>query len=275
MTHFTLKVRGYQQAEGEMELGALPPPSPSVLYWRHKDDLENWGKPRDCAPCPAVWPLSDHKVPVTKQWQFFIRAINAGRSLQYVAALFGPALAFCNRSTNDLRCDWLQKKNLDRPDPDFDRARTCSRSVLTGAPSFSLMESLRLVTVSLLRRDFAALRHSFVSFAAANVLTLIMMDGWKDPPLKPGRAYPTRVEDIRLDDYLHSPETDRHLFFVANITNIQGQTVPFPNSAMYPWTGDGRPYTWMPHVSRRTIQYPLVNLISLPAGARPPSPYQP
>lgn len=252
-----------------------PPPLPRVLLWRHKDDLEMDGKVRGCAPCPAVWPMSDHKVVITKQMQFYIRAINAGRSLRHVAALFGPALAFTNRNENDVRRDWLRGLNLDRTDPDFDRVRTCSRSSLTGMPGFSLLESVRLVGVSLLKRDFAALQHSFVAFTSANVLNLTMMDGSQDPPLKPGRSYPQRVEDIRLDDYLYTPETHRELFFAANIVNPDGRTVPFPNGAMYSWTGDDRPYTWMPHVSRRPIQYPLANLVPLPAGARPPSPYFP
>jgi hypothetical protein len=254
-----------------------PPPHPPrrVPLWRHKDDIEVDGKVRGCAPCPAVWPLSDHKVFATKQWQFYIRATNAGRSVQHVAALFGPALAFTNRNVRDIRRDWLRLLNLDRPDPDFDRVRTCSRSALTGTPGFSLLESVRLVGVSLLKRDFAALQHSFVSFSSANVLTLTMMDGSKDPLLKPGRSYPERVEDIRLEDYLYAPETHRELFMVATITNAQGQTVPFPNGVRYSWTGDDLPYTFLPHVSRRPIQYSLANLVPVPAGARIPSPYNP
>jgi hypothetical protein len=251
-----------------------PPPSPRVPLWRHKDDREIWGYVRSCAPCPAVWPMSDHKVPITKQWQFFIRAINWLMSLQHVAAKFGPKLALTNRKPDDIRRDWLRGLNLDRPDPDFDRVRTMSHAALTGTPGFSLLESFRLVGSALLTRDLAALRRSFAAFATANVLQVTMLDGWQDPPLKPGRTYPERVEDIRLDDYLCTPETHRHLFFGANIVNPDGRTSSFPNGAVYAWTGDSQPYTWMPHVARRPVPYRLANLDPLPAGAPFPSPYR-
>jgi hypothetical protein len=209
----------------------------------HKDDLAIFGAPRACSPCPSVFPYLDDKVVVTRQWQYFIRAINMGMTLQYVAAKFGPALAFCNRPVDDLRADWLQGKNTTRPDPDFDRVRTCSRSILTG---------------TVIGQDLIA----------------TMMDGNRYPPMKPGRMYPARVEDINPDDYLYMPQTHRWLFFVANRITKDGQTVPFPNGAVYDWTGDGRPYTWMPHVARREVRIPLINLVRLPEGFIP-GPYNP
>src|SRR3972149_3003773 len=79
---------------------------------RHKDDRElwggNWHTERSCAPCPAVHPLlpnSDHKVELTEQWQYFIRAANWGMTLQYVSSLFGAKKAFTNRDPDDLRAD--------------------------------------------------------------------------------------------------------------------------------------------------------------------------
>jgi hypothetical protein len=222
---------------------------PTVQLWQHKDDIGADGVVRGCAPCPAVWPMSDHKVFITRQWQYFIRAINMGRSLQHVAALFGPSLAFCNRQKTDIRRDWLQEKDLDRPDPDFDRVRTCSLSVMTGT-------------------------------VAGDYLTITMMDGNNPPPLKAGRRYPMAVSQINPDDYLYHPRTHRHLFFAANISKWDDEekvlnTVPFPNGAVYDWTGDGRPYTWLPHVSRFQVHYPLVNLKKLPAGSPAPMPYWP
>lgn len=224
----------------------IPQPEPvlpsAVQLWQHKDDVEIDGVPRDCSPCPAVWPMSDHKVFVTRQWQYFIRAINMGKSLQHVAALFGPALAFTNRSVDDIRRDWLRERDLDRPDPDFDRVRTCSLSVMTGT-------------------------------AAGDYLTVTMMDGNGPPPLKPGKKYPMAASQINPDDYLYHPSTHRHLFFAANISSAD-RTVPFPNGAVYDWTGDGKPYTWLPHVSRFVINYPLSKLKELPPGAEIPSPYR-
>ena len=252
MTGFTLTVQGFKPATGVMQLPTLP----VMEFWMHKDDLAIEGAPRSCAPCPAVWPYLDDKVVVDRQWQYFIRAANMGMTLQYVAAKFGPALAFCNRPVDDLRADWLQGKNLTRPDPDFDRVRTCSRSILTGT-------------------------------VIGQELVVTMMDGNRYPPLKPacagrpGRVYPSRVEDINPDDYMYMPQTHRWLFFVANRITKDGQTAPFPNGAVYDWTGpayglgrDGRPYTWMPHVARREVRIPLINLVRLPEGFIP-SPYNP
>jgi hypothetical protein len=230
-------------SDGSLRAFDLEPVLEPVMpqLWQHKDDIGIDGKPRDCSPCPAVYPMSDHKVFVTRQWQYFIRAINMGMTLQAVAAKFGAGLAFCNRNRTDVRRDWLQEKDLDRPDPDFDRVRTCSLSVMTGT-------------------------------AAGDYLTVRMLDGNGPPPLKPGKQYPMSVSQIRPDDYLYHPRTHRWLFFAANITNENGETVPFPNGAVYDWFGP-RPVTWMPHVSRFDVRYPLSHLRKLPAGTVLPSPY--
>ncbi len=110
-------------------------------------------------------------------------------------------------------------------------------------------------------------------------LTVKMMDGNGPPPLKPGKQYPMSVGQINPDDYLYHPRTHRHLFFAANISSWDDEnkvlrTVPFPNGAVYAYTGDGKPYTWMPHVSRFVINYPLSKLKKLPPGAETPSPYK-
>lgn len=219
--------------------------------WRHKDDRE-LGEDAPDRPHPsgdpAVFPMQDKKVQVTKQWQFFIRAINFEMSLQHVAALFGHKKAFTNRPKDDLRADYLQGLNLDRPDPDFDRVRTCALSVMTGVVD-------------------------------GEDLLVEMMDGSQSPPLKPGFEYPERVEDIDLDIYEFTPKTHRHLFFAANITKAGGRKItPFPNGKRYPdWTGDERNYTWMPHVapSKARVRYPLSKLVQLEPGKPIPVPYKP
>ena len=240
MTIFTLDIQGYRSFAGEFQVEATLPPSE---FWMHKDDLSIDGAPRTCAPCPSVWPYLDDKVEVTRQWQYFIRGINPGMTLQYVAVKFGPALAFCNRDEEDIRADWLRERDLDRPNPDFDRVRTCSRSILSGTVSGS-------------------------------ELVVSMLDGNREPPLKPGRTYPQRVEDIQVDDYLYVPWTHRHLFFAANRITKEGTLVPFPNGGLCPWMGDMRPYTWMPHVARREVRIPLLNLVRLPEEFVP-NPYNP
>ncbi|HUF00540.1 MAG TPA: hypothetical protein VMN99_14875 [Anaerolineales bacterium] len=181
---------------------------------------------------------------ITKQWQFFIRAINPGMRLQNIVALFGPTKAFTNRPVPDKRADHLRGERLNRPDPEFDKVRTCSLSVLTGVVS-------------------------------GDELIVTMLDGSQPPPLKEGRSYPERVQDINPDDYLFLPETHRHFFFAANIIKLNGKTVPFPHGALYDWTNDGRRYSWMPHVKRAQfeVRYPLSKLIELPPGAPIPSPY--
>jgi hypothetical protein len=107
-------------------------------------------------------------------------------------------------------------------------------------------------------------------------LIVTMLDGSQPPPLKEGRSYPERVEDISLDDYLFTPQTHRHFFFAANIIRRDGKTVPFPNGAVYDWTNDGRMYSWLPHVKKANVEvrYPLSRLIPLPPGAPIPSPYK-
>jgi hypothetical protein len=216
----------------------------SVPLWQHKDDRGALNEIRECAPCPAVFMMHEHRVKITKQWQFFIRAINPGMSVQHIAALFGPTKAFTNRPRNDARANHLMGTKLSRPDPEFDKVRTCALSVLTG-------------TVS------------------GKHLIVTMLDGSQEPPLKEGRSYPERVEDINPDDYLFTPQTHRHLFFAANIIRRDGRTVPFPKGAVYDWTNDGKPYTWLPHVKRGQVEvrYPLSKLIELPPGAEIPSPY--
>ncbi len=222
-----------------------PNPSPvPVPLWQHKDDHGVFDGVRDCAPCPAVFTLHESRVKITKQWQFFIRAINPDMSLKHITALFGPKKAFTNRPVRDTRADHLLGEKLHRPDPEFDKVRTCALSVLTGVVS-------------------------------GNMLIVAMLDGSQPPPLKEGRSYPERVEEIDPDDYLFLPQTHRHFFFAANIIRRNGKTVPFPHGARYDWTGDDRLYSWLPHVarSRFEVRYPLSKLIELPSGAPIPGPY--
>jgi len=221
------------------------PASSTVPLWQHKDDLGVLDRVRDCAPCPAVFTIHESRVTITKQWQFFIRAINPGMSLRHIAALFGPTKAFTNRSVGDKRAAHLQGERLGRPDPEFEKVRTCSLSVLTGV-------------------------------VRAEELIVTLLDGSQAPPLREGHSHPERVEDIDPDDYLFTPQTHRHFFFAANIIKKDGKTVPFPHGAFYDWTNDGRLYTWLPHVKRSQfeVRYPLSRLTPVPAGAPFPSPYQ-
>jgi hypothetical protein len=202
-------------------------------------------------PTPQVYTLHETAMAITEQWQYFIRAINHKMDLKKVSAIFGSRRAFCNlKGFNDPehppRADYLLRENLDRREPEFDKVRTCGLSLMTGE-------------------------------AREDQLFVRLLDGSKPPPLKEGRKFPERVEEIHVDDYLFTPQTHRHFFFAANIINRRGETVPFPNGASYDWTGDGRPYTWLPHVAPGGIEvgYELSRLTKLRAGAPIPGPYKP
>jgi hypothetical protein len=219
--------------------------NPEVFY-RHKDDKELWGtawnNERSCAPCPAVHPLlpnSDHKVEMTEQWQYYIRAINWNMATWYVSALFGAKKAFTNRPENDVRADWLMRKDLTRPNPDQDRVRSCSRSPVS------------------------------VSHIVDGVAILDMMDGTKPPRLKSGFNYPSNVFNINPDAYFYHPRTHHKMFLVATITSGTGRTRPFPNGAVYNWKQDGQPYVFWPYVSNRPIVYSIDNLVEVTGITNP------
>jgi hypothetical protein len=235
----------------------VTPVLPSVQLWQHKDDQELG----DAAPHrphprgdPAVFPLEKSeaaRVDLTKQWQFFIRAINYNMPPGKVSAIFGDLRAFCNHTglgdAGGPRADFLNGENLSSPPPQLDKVRTCALSVMTGV-------------------------------VEGNELIVEMMNGSQLPPLKPGRVHPERVEDIDIDAYEFTPRTHRHLFFAANITSRGGRKIsPFPNGEIYDWTHDRRRYTWVPHVkpANITVRYPLSKLTRLPPGAAIPTPYKP
>lgn len=222
--------------------------------WFHLEDVESrafGGRLRSCAAegCPAVFTLLEPplKVRLTRDWMFYIRAINNTMRLEHVSAIFGNTKAFTNHPRAARFADYLLGEDLNQADNFFDKDRTCSRSVLTGR-------------------------------VEGNYLVLSTFDGNKPPPLKPGRRYPQRVADIHIDDYLYNPRDHRWLFFAANNVKVKaGDTSsisPFDHGGIYDWTGDGRMYTWLPHVTRHTIYYPVSRLRKLRADEPIPSPYR-
>lgn len=235
--------------------------------WMHKEDTASGifvgesGTPRlrDCAyegGCPAVFVLMEpnEKVELTQQWQYYLIAINYLMTLQHVADILDYALAFANGTgltkPDTPRRNYILGVDLDaRENPKFDKDRTCSRSVMSGVE-------------------------------VGDYLKITTFNGNNPPPLKAGKTYPRSVAEINPDDYLYHPKnvTQRHLFFAANVVASkpggQSSVAPFPRGAIYPWTGDNLPYTWLPHVSRNTIYYPKSKLVKLPLGSPIPSPYR-
>jgi hypothetical protein len=261
----------------EPTIPARPP------LWMHKEDATVFGAVRNCAPCPAVMVLLDdgHAI-FNEQWQYFVRAINYAMSMQYVSKIFGSGRAFFNGTGFTGRHNWLTGEDADQPDPNADKVRTCSRNVLTGTPQYSLVQALRMAltlaeSIILRRQTFAGFRASFAALVSTNVLNVTTFDSRTPPPLKAGRTYPRRVEEIRPDDYLITPASHPWMFAVANIVNKSGEVVPWPNGGYYPWTGDGQPRTWLPLVSNHGYGDVLVPLSRLQAVAPEeaiPSPYK-
>lgn len=262
-THLSKRITTYNNGSYQLE-HFTEPPAPTIQYWMQKEDIPSGvfnGGLRPCATeggCPAVFILLTPtlKVVLDKNWQYYIIGINNRMSLEDVSSVLDGRLAFCNGTgwrSEPLR-NYILNKDLTALDdrgrpayPKFDKDRTCSRSVMTG---INLGSVLRLQT----------------------------MNGNLPPPLKAGKTYPQRIEDINIDDYLYNPRDHRHLFFAANVVaskpGNQSSVAPFPRGAIYDWTGDNLPYTWLPHVSRHSIDYSLSQLVKVPIGSPLPSPYR-
>lgn len=234
-----------------VEKRPVPTPPARPPLWMHLEDKAAQGYIRPCAPCPAVWVLKDDQhVVFGEQWQYFLVGSNPNMTLENVMLLLDWRLAFANRlgltNPNDPRADYITRKHLGRKDPQLDKVRTTSRSVLTGT-------------------------------VVGNDLKVTMFDSRQPPPLKPGRKYPTRVEDVNPDDYLYLPQTHPWMFLVANIVNKAGEVVQFPRGAVYPWTSDNTPRSFVPHIcnpSYGDVTYPLSKLWRVPDNQPIPGPYR-
>ena len=224
-----------------------------MQFWQHKHDIELGGvrdvidgnDPNDLKGAPEVFWLVQNAMEITKQWQFYIRAINYKMSIQHVSALFGYQKAFTNGhgfgDPTDPRANFLLGEDLNSRLPKFPKVFTCGGSVLSGLESGGL----------------------FVPR---------MMNGNKSPLLKAGRTYPNTVDEINPNDYFYMPATHPWLFFAANNVKGSGSVFPFDNGAFYPWL-ENRPFTFMPHVSRFPINYPSSKLKKMSPGLNVPSPY--
>jgi hypothetical protein len=220
--------------------------------WTHLEDKAAQGYIRSCAPCPAVWTLKDDpQALLGEQWQYYLRAINHNMTLENVYLLMDDHLAFANDTgfnslDNPGRADYFFRRDLGEKPPALNKVRTCSRNVLTGT-------------------------------VVGDKLRVTLFDSRQPPPLKTGRAYPSRVEDVKLDDYLYRPETHPWLFMTANIVNRAGEVVQFPRGAVYPWTGDSTIRSFLPHIANfeyGDVLYPLSRLRRLGESEAVPSPYR-
>lgn len=229
--------------------------------WMHKEDKDTDifdGRVRGCAGngggCPAVFVLNEpkNKVLLTKDWQYYLIAINYGMMIEDIYLLLDDHLAFCNQTgfanlDNPGRKDYFfSRLNYDEY-PRFDKDRTCSRNLLTGE-------------------------------VVGDNLKVFTMNGNEPPPMKPGKRLPQSISEINLADYLYNPREHRWMFVVANrVTTKPGNmtsVAPFPRGARYDWTGDDYNYSFLPLVSKETIYYPLRHLQKLDMTRPFPSPYR-
>lgn len=281
MAEVTLKLRVSLQTTEPMIL----PTRPSL--WMVREDRELFGYIRSCAPCPAVVILkSDAHAFLDEQWQYYLAAINYAMELENVYLLLDKSLAFANqtgfRKDGSPKADYFHNKDLQYKPPNLDKVRSCVRNVLTGTIQYSVTQAIKeaaTLVKSLMMREQSVMgfRASFAALTTNNVLNVWTFDSRQPPPLKPGRTYPRRVEEMDPDDYLYMPERDREKFLIANIVNKAGEVVQFPRGGLYPWTGDHTPYSFMPHISNHSfgdVLYPLANLVRLPESAPIPSPYR-
>ena len=267
-------------------LPPLPPTSfsPGIVPYMQTEDKVAFGYIRNCASCPAVFVMKDdNHVLITRQWQYYMLAINPAMTLEDVYLLMDNNLAFCNstgfRNDSDPRADWFHNKDLTYKYPQFDKVRICSRNVVTGVEQYSLVQALKAVRNVLQARVVA--RAGIADVRAAiltKVLNVSTFDSRFAPPLKFGKSYPTKPSEVNPDDYLYLPQHNREKFIVANIVNRSGEVVQFPRGGLYSWTNDNTPYSFLPVISNPTygpVLYPIEkNLIKLPVGSAVPRPYR-
>jgi hypothetical protein len=226
--------------------------TPGTIPYMYKEDRDVQGYIRSCAPCPAVVILKeDSHSPITKQWQYYMIAINPSMTLENIYLLLDDHLAFCNNTgfatlDNPGRKDFFFNRTNFEKNPQFDKVRTCSRNVVTGIEKNGML--------------------SVKTFDIRNA-----------PPLKPGRFYPRTIDEINPDDYLYTPRYNREMFIVANIVNRAGEVVQFPRGGLYDWTNDSTPYSFLPLCSNPTygeVLVPLSKFVKLPKDSPVPSPYR-
>lgn len=222
--------------------------SRSLTPYMRKDDLQMYRAARANAPCPAVWWLDEESMLITREWQFYLRAINYGMGIQYVSALLDNSKAVTNKNgfpkTPDepRRANYIRGEDLDTPLPKFTKVFTFSRGIHLG------------------RR-------------VGNNIVFFAMDGTKKPAIKPGKSQPMTIDEATPDRYLYVPETHRFLFTIANNVKTDGAVEPFPNGAIYSFTGDNSPYSFYPFVADHEPVDRASNWIELATGIPYPSPY--
>ena len=225
----------------------------------------------------------DPHAQMSKQWQYYLIAINYHMTLENIYLLLDDRLAFAN-GTGFRTLDSPTKKDyiFDRINftdlPRLDKVRTCSYNTVTGVEQYSVVQSLK-ATANVLQGFLRAGKGTLADVRAAiltKVLNVKTFDSRLPPPLKPGKTYPNKVVDINPDDYLYLPQYNREMFLVANIVNRAGEVTQFPRGGLYNWTGDSTPYSFLPHISNyayRSVLVPISRFRKLAVDAPVFRPY--
>jgi hypothetical protein len=178
---------------------------------------------RASAPNPEVFFFAENVTDITRYWQFYLRAVNFNMVLERVSAILLNNRMVTNGTgfgDDEPRQNWILREDLTALKlPQWNK-------VYTSGDARIRMEGNRVLT----------------------------FDGTRPPPLKPGYAQPERVEDARIEMYLHTPYTTPWLFYDCHNVGRDGSYQPWPNAGLYP--GDPIPRTWMPFVSDTPIYYP-------------------
>jgi hypothetical protein len=235
--------------------GTYKTESPTDLQlYQLGDDPKTIGEIRDCAygGCPAVVPLHDAPdTEFTKDWQFYLVAINIGMRINNISNLMDNEAALFNHHGvgKGGRRNYLLGDNLSA-DQNPRTPKLISFCLNTHAG----------------RDD-------------GKFVYLQTMNGRNPPPMKSGKPRPQTISEIVPEDYLYLPQTHRHLF--VDCTNVRWQ--PKTNSLQYgswangivrDWIGDGRLHTFFPLVSVfEEIKTPISWWTKLPLGSPFPSPF--
>jgi len=270
--------------------GVITPPPPTIQLYQYGDDYQVLGDARACAAggCPAVMVLRD--APDTEfdmHWQFFVYAINEGMSVNAIIAVMGNSKALFNNTgfgTSPGRANYISGNNLSGKPPRLDKLRTFALTAHAGGEVNSLAVALAAILETARatltgRASFAMVRSSLVSLTAVNALEVKTFDGNNPPPMIPGRPRPQTLANVRLEDYLITPERNPELFM--DCTNVAWKANPkrlgygpFANGAKRSWLPDDRIHSFFPLVSKYRVVSPLKNWIKLPAGSAYPSPFR-
>lgn len=207
-------------SDGSYSVVDIPrPPSSSSLY-RVQIDAELGRTDRARSGNPMMFFLREGSCLITREWQWYLMAINPGMTTHNIAMLLDNTKAFCNGTgfygTTD-RQNWIENENITAQAlPAWSKVYVCGGAV--------------------------------VEIIGGVVTT---MDGSAPPLLADGYSYPmSQVQARNIRCYRYSPQSHPHLFFAAVNTHDDGTPVPFPHGATYPWYRGGQmPVSFIPLVA--------------------------